>query len=90
MDSILPNNFQIQDSYSNFLVQSQQEEPVDFENSMESMIPSEDPFSHSIDMIEARVSRLENIFKNEKSLPTQSLTIPDTSSHINGIMIMVS
>ena len=43
---------------------------------MESKIQFQsDPF----DMIEA----LENIRRNEKTLPTQSLTIPYTSSHIN-------
>ena len=33
-------------------------------------------------MIEARLSRLENRRRNEKTLFTQSLTIPDTSNHI--------
>ena len=35
-DSILPNNSQIQDPYSNFQVQPPQEELVDLENNMES------------------------------------------------------
>ena len=48
------------------------------------MIQSEDSFAQSIDMIEVRLSRLENMHRNEKTLPTQSLTIPDTSSHIDG------
>ena len=34
-------------------------------------------------MIEARLSRFENIHRNKETLPTQYLTIPDTSSHIN-------
>ena len=34
-------------------------------------------------MIEARVSQLENMCMNKETLPTQSLTIPDTSSHID-------
>ena len=37
-----------------------------------------DPF----DMIEARLSRLENMRRNKETLPTQSLTIPNASSHI--------
>jgi len=35
-----------------------------------------DPF----DIIEARLSQLENVRRNDKTLPTQTLTIPDTSS----------
>jgi len=34
-------------------------------------------------MIEARVSRLENMCRNKVTLPTQSLTIPDTFNHID-------
>jgi len=34
-------------------------------------------------MIEVRLSQLENMRWNKKTLPTQSLTIPDTSSHID-------
>ena len=37
-----------------------------------------DPF----DMIEARLSRLENMRRNEETLLTQSLSIPDTSNHM--------
>ena len=33
--------------------------------------------------IEARLSRLENMCRNKETLPTQSLTIPNTSNHIN-------
>jgi len=32
-------------------------------------------------MIEARLSRLENMHRNKKTLATQSLTILDSSSH---------
>ena len=39
--------------------------------------------SNPFDMIEARLSRLENMRRNEKTLPTKSLTIPDTFSHID-------
>ena len=38
-----------------------------------------DPF----DMIEARLGRLENMRRNEETLSTQSLTIPDTSNHVD-------
>ena len=34
-------------------------------------------------MIEARLSPLENMRRNKETLPTQSLTIPDTPSHID-------
>jgi len=34
-------------------------------------------------MIEARLSRLKNMCRNKKTFPTQSLTILDTSSHID-------
>jgi len=69
LDLILSNNSQIQDPYSIFQVPPQQEEPVDFEESMESMIQSEDFFTQSIDMIEVKLSRLENMHRNEKTLP---------------------
>jgi len=51
---------------------------------MESIIQSEDFFTQSIDMIEASHSRLKNMHRNEETLPIQSLTIPDTSNHIDG------
>jgi len=44
-DPILPNNFQIEDLYSNFQVPPQQEEPIDFEESIEFMIQNEDSFT---------------------------------------------
>jgi len=47
---------------------------------MESIIQFQsDPF----DMIETRLSRLENMRRNEETLPTQSLTILYTFSHID-------
>jgi len=47
---------------------------------MESMIQFQ---SDPLDMMEARLSRLENMRRNKQTLLTQSLTIPDTSSHID-------
>ena len=41
LNSILPNNSQIQDPYFNFQVQPQQEENVDLEKSMKFMIQSQ-------------------------------------------------
>ena len=38
-----------------------------------------DPF----DMIEARLSQLENMRRNEETLPTQFFIIPNTFSHID-------
>ena len=38
-----------------------------------------DPF----DMIEARLSRLENMCRNKETLSTQSLIIPNTSNYID-------
>ena len=38
-----------------------------------------DPFT----MIEARLSRLENLCRNKETLPTKSLTTPNTSNHID-------
>ena len=39
--------------------------------------------SNPFNMIESRLSRLENMCRNKESLPTQSLTTPNTSNHIN-------
>ena len=39
--------------------------------------------SDPLDMIKAKLSRLKNMRMNKETLPTQSLTIPDTSSHID-------
>jgi len=74
-DSKSHQNFQITDPYSMF-----QEEHADLEKSIESMILFQnDP----LDMIEAKLSRLENMRRNKETLPTQSLTIPNISSHID-------
>ena len=47
---------------------------------MKSMIQFQ---SDPLDMIEAKLSRLENMRSNKETLPTQSLTILDTASHID-------
>jgi len=39
--------------------------------------------SDPLDMIEAKLSRLEDMRRNKETLLTQSLTIPNTSSHID-------
>jgi len=71
-DSKSYQNFQIKDPYSIF-----QEEHTDLEKSTESMIQFQ---SDPLNMIEARLSRLENMYRNKKlSLPT----ILDTSSDID-------
>jgi len=74
-DSKSYQNFQIKDSYSIF-----QEEHTDLEKSTESMIQFQ---SNLLNMIEARLSRLENMLSNKKTLPSQFLTILDSSSHID-------
>ena len=74
-DSKSCQNFQVTDPYSIF-----QEERTDLEKSMEFMIQSQ---NGPLDMIEARLSRLENMCRNKKTLHTQSLTILDTSSYID-------
>jgi len=78
-DSKSHQSFQIQDPYSIFQV-PQQEEHTDFKKSTESMIKFQ---SDPLNMIEARLSRLENMCRNEKTLPTQSLTAPNSSNHID-------
>ena len=50
--------------------------------SIESMIRFQ---RNPLNMIEARLSRLESMRRNEENLHTRSLTIPDTSSHIDEI-----
>ena len=39
--------------------------------------------SDLLNMIEVRLSQLKNMRRNKKTLPTQSLTIPDPSNHID-------
>ena len=74
-DSKSRQNFQVTDPYSIF-----QKEHADLEKSMEFMIQFQnDP----LNMIEVRLSRLKNIRRNKETLPTQSLIIPNTSSHID-------
>ena len=65
-----------------FQVPQQEEEPMDLDRIMKNLIQSDNYFSQSLNMIEVRLSRLENIRMNKKTLSTQSLTIPDTSNHI--------
>ena len=78
-DSKSHQSFQIQYPYSIFRV-PQQEEHTDFEKSTKFMIQFQnDPFN----MIESRLNRLENMCRNKKTLPTQSLTTPNTSNHID-------
>ena len=74
-DSKSRQNFQVTYPYSIF-----QGEHANLEKSMETMIQCQDD---PLDMIEARISRLENMRRNKETLPIQSLTIPDTSSHID-------
>ena len=74
-DSKSRKNFQVTDPYSIF-----QGEHANLEKSMETMIQCQnDP----LDMIEGRISRLENMRRNKKALPTQYLTILDTSRYID-------
>ena len=73
-DSKSYQNFQVTDPYSIF-----QKKHDNLEMSIETMIQCQnDP----LDMIEERLSKLENKYRNKETLPTQSLNILDTSSHI--------
>jgi len=73
-DSKSYQNFQVTDPYSIF-----QKKHDNLEMSIETMIQCQnDP----LDMIEERLSKLENKCRNKETLPTQSLNILDTSSHI--------
>ena len=47
---------------------------------MESMIQFQ---SDPLDVIEVRLSRLETMRRNKETLPTQSLTVANTSNHID-------
>ena len=60
-DSILPINSQIQDLYSNFQVQPQQEEPIDLEKRMEFMIQSPN------DCIQSQMDCLQCLNRLEES-----------------------
>ena len=48
MDSLLPQNFQIQDPDSFFQVPQQQKEPIDLEKSIEALIQCQNDFNQSI------------------------------------------
>ena len=61
-DSKSRHNFQIKDPYSIF-----QEEHTDLEKSTEFMIQFQ---NDALNMIEVRLSRLKNMRKNKKTLPT--------------------
>ena len=51
---------------------------------MEYIIQGQNSFIQPIDKLEERISQLKKyIYRNEKTLPTQSLTIPDFPSHID-------
>ena len=47
------------------------------------MIQDHNSFTQSIDRLEERISQLENMYRNERTLPTQSLTIPVFPSHVD-------
>ena len=63
----------------------QKEEPIDMEKSMKDLIQKENSFTQSINSLEALISHLINTMndRNEKTLPTQFLTILDFPSHID-------
>ena len=69
-DSKSHQSFQIQDSYSIFHIS---QEHTDLEKSMKIMIQFQNDL---FNMIEARLSHLENMCRNEETLPT-------TSNHID-------
>ena len=50
---------------------------------MEYMIQSQNDFTQFIDKLEARMSKLVNTHRNEKTLPYQYSTNPDISNPIN-------
>jgi len=75
IDSSIPQNSQIQDPYSIF------SSPITTRR-MKYMIQSKNSYNHSIDRLEEIISQLKNMYKNEKTFPTQSLTILDFPSHI--------
>ena len=89
---MLSNDSQIQDPYSNFQIQPQQEEPVDLEKNMEFMIQSQNDCIQSqtdclksLNRLEAKVSHLVNTIndRNEETLPNTFSTTPDSPSHID-------
>ena len=58
---------------------------MDKNKSLENLIQSENDFNQSINRLEAQMSHFVNTTndKNEKTLPTQFLTIPDSLNHID-------
>jgi len=78
-DSQPPQNFQIQDPYSMFLVPQQEEKPIDFEKRIENMIQYQNNFiqsnldcTQSINRLDAQKGHLVNTIndKTEETLPT--------------------
>ena len=47
------------------------------------MIQGQNSFAQSIDRLEEIISQLENMYRNEETFPTQSLTTLDFPSHID-------
>jgi len=85
LNSILLNNFQSQDPYSNFQLQPQQEESIDLEKSAEDLIQFRNNVTQSLNRLEVKVSHLVNIINenNEETLPNTFFTILDSPSHID-------
>ena len=84
MDSQLSQDFQIQDLYSMFQVPQQEEEPMDSDRSMESLIHSENNFFPIYNRLEGQMSHLINVVKDRnEETPTTCSTIPDCPSHID-------
>ena len=47
------------------------------------MIQCQNSFTQSNGRLEERINQLENMYRNEETLPTKSLTISDFPSHID-------
>jgi len=47
------------------------------------MIQEQNSFTQFVDRLEERISQLKNMYKNEETLLTQSLTIQDFPNHID-------
>ena len=77
MDSQYRQSFKNQLPYALF-----QEELSDLEN-MKDMIQTQNFDIQSIDRLNIQMSQLANTYRNEETLPYQSLTIPDIYSHID-------
>jgi len=84
MDSQFPQTFQIHNLNSLFQVQPQQEEePIDLEKSIEALIQIQNTFNQDFNRLKAQISQVANTYRNEKTLPYQSLTNPDISNPID-------